>query len=54
MADTSLPGHDKSLVRLASGPARDGNVETFVREAAALIFDCDGTLLKTPDLYAAA
>lgn len=29
-------------------------IERRVREADALIFDCDGTLLKTPDLYAAA
>ncbi len=54
MADTSLREHDKSHDHSVPDPAREGNVETFVREAAALIFDCDGTLLKTPDLFAAA
>lgn len=35
-------------------PAQQEDVERRVREAGALIFDCDGTLLKTPALYAAA
>jgi len=30
------------------------NLETIVSNATALIFDCDGTLVKTPELYAKA
>lgn len=54
MADTLQPAPEASRAGLASGRGMDGNVETIVRGATALIFDCDGTLLKTPDLYAAA
>lgn len=35
-------------------PVQQADVDRCVREADALIFDCDGTLLKTPELYAAA
>lgn len=35
-------------------PVQQADVDSRVREADALIFDCDGTLLKTPELYAAA
>lgn len=35
-------------------PEQQADVDRSVRNADALIFDCDGTLLKTPELYAAA
>lgn len=36
--------------RAATHPAEQ-SIDHLLRKAHALIFDCDGTLLKTPDLY---
>lgn len=54
MTDAQYPSSGTSQAGHAPVPAQQTDVEGLVSEAHALIFDCDGTLLKTPDLYAAA
>lgn len=54
MTDAHHPFSGISHAGDAPDAAQQTDVDGLVREAHALIFDCDGTLLKTPDLYAAA
>jgi len=54
MTDASHPVSGTVQAGHATAPEMRGDIERSIREADALIFDCDGTLLKTPVLYAAA